>query len=519
MASRGFLASLALGAVVALAAPAVAGAEPEPGPAGWLFDPGKVVRIDLGLPDASAEALALDPGEYRPGTFSLEGDGESFGPLDVGIRLKGSLGSFRTLDQKAAFKVKFDEYVDGQTFFGLEKLTLNNMIQDRSMIHEALSYELFRSLGVPASRTGYAFVSVNDEDFGLYVNVETLDAVALPRWFASTRHLYEGSYLNDVRPGAAGEFEVDEGKSKERDDLEALIAAANAEGGDWSEGMAAVADLEEMTLNWAAERYLGHWDGYSGRLVGHQPNNYFLHSEDSGVFRMLPWGLDQTWEARLLFDEPGGLLLNRCLADQTCAGMYRDGLREVRAAIAALDLDARAAELEGLLRPWQQIDPRREYRMIDIAAGVGRVRDFIVGRAVDLSLWLGEPVSAGTGAPPAGIGPPGAGAIAEAPAALLISGPVKANPRFLATELRTTADGVVEQRGTARISGRRQTVCFASARVAAGSPRRLRCHLSRAARTILQTRALRVDLTTCLNTFSGPPACTEETKRLPAASG
>ena len=180
-----------------------------------------------------------------------------------------------------------------------------------------------------------------------------------------------------MRPGGAGAFEVDEGKSKVRDDLEALIAAANAESGDWSDGVAAVADLEEMTQNWAIERYLGHWDGYAGRQVGLQPNNYFLHSEDSGLFRMLPWGVDQTWEVRLRFDESGGIMFDRCLGDESCAAMYRDGLREVRAAIAALDLDARAVALETLLRPWQEIDPRREYRLIDIAAAVGRTRDFI----------------------------------------------------------------------------------------------------------------------------------------------
>jgi hypothetical protein len=42
-------------------------------------------------------------------------------------------GSLRTLDQKAAFKIKFDEFIEGQTFLGLKKLTLNNMVEDPSM--------------------------------------------------------------------------------------------------------------------------------------------------------------------------------------------------------------------------------------------------------------------------------------------------------------------------------------------------------------------------------------------------
>ena len=47
---------------------------------------------------------------------------------------------------------------------------------------------------MPASRTGYAYVRVNGSDYGVYLNVETLDDVSLPRWFASTGHLYEGTY-------------------------------------------------------------------------------------------------------------------------------------------------------------------------------------------------------------------------------------------------------------------------------------------------------------------------------------
>ena len=192
--------------------------------------------------------------------------------------------------------MKFDEYVDDQTFFGLEKLTLNNMVQDESMIHETMAYGAFRAAGLPAPRTGYAFVNLNGEDYGLYLNVETLDRISLPRWFGSTRHLYEAGYTIDVTPDDVADYEVDEGKNKDRTDLEALVAAANQEGGDWSDGVAAVADLEQMTKVWAIERYIGHWDGYAGRLLGPQPNNYYLHSEASGLFRMLPWGTDQTWE-------------------------------------------------------------------------------------------------------------------------------------------------------------------------------------------------------------------------------
>ena len=173
------LAALAL-AVAALSAARPGGSRTRPRPSGLALRrrPGRACRP---RPAAGLDRCARRrPDEYQPGTFALEADGVTHGPFEVGVRLKGGLGSFRGLEGKAAFKVKVDEYVDGQTFFGLEKLTLNNMVQDPSMVHETLAYELFRSLGVPASRTGYAFVRVNGESFGLYLNVETLDAIALP---------------------------------------------------------------------------------------------------------------------------------------------------------------------------------------------------------------------------------------------------------------------------------------------------------------------------------------------------
>ena len=128
----------------------------------------------------------------------------------VGIRLKGGTGSFRPLSGKAAFKIKFNfenpKGEKGKKFLGLKKLTLNNMVQDPSMIHENLIYQAFRAVGVSASRTGYAYVRVNGDDYGLHLNIENVDDVALGKRFGTfqkpPQHLYEGEYGDDVKPAA-----------------------------------------------------------------------------------------------------------------------------------------------------------------------------------------------------------------------------------------------------------------------------------------------------------------------------
>jgi hypothetical protein len=143
----GPLVGVAICAALTLVAPVARADE-----AASLFDPTTVVEIDLDLPEASRDALASDPGEYVDATFSLTGPDGSYGPLAIGARLKGS-ASFRPLSGKAAFKLKLGHTVKGQRILGLKTLTLNNMVQDPSMLHEALAYEVFRAAGAPATRT------------------------------------------------------------------------------------------------------------------------------------------------------------------------------------------------------------------------------------------------------------------------------------------------------------------------------------------------------------------------------
>jgi hypothetical protein len=386
-----------------------------PDTAAEMYRADRVVAINLTLPGASQKALEEVPesDEYREGTFSIAttdgtpaGTAEFTPPLTVGVRLKGSVGSFRPFDRKAGFKIKLN-FVKGQKYLGLKKLTLNNMVQDPSMVHETLTYGLFRALGLPAPRTGYAFLRVNGIPYGVYLNLETYD-ISLPTWFPSTRHLYEADLAGtDVTAGGAGSFEVDEGDDGDRSDLEALIAAANGVAPDWSTALDGLADLQQMTRMWAVERYVGHWDGYAGPYADeYRPNNYYLHSLDSGLFRMLPWGTDQTWESRLGFGEPsGGLLFNGCFADASCRALYVEGLEAVRMAVPALRLERQASCLAAQLAPWQRLEtePRREYGAGQVADAVAAARGFIDDRPHELAEWLG---AEGVEGPPEEICPP-----------------------------------------------------------------------------------------------------------------
>jgi len=473
-----------------------------------MYEAGTVVRIDLTLSPTEKAKLEAEPLEYVKGTFSLaKTDGAPGGaetPVVTGlpaeIRLKGNVeGSFRELDGKAAFKLKFGKT---EPFLGLRKMTLNNMVEDYSLIHETLAYRAFRAAGVPAPRTGFAYVRLNGEDFGVYLNLENLDKVNLERWFGpfdDPQHLYEGEYGTDVHPGEAGKFEVDEGDDVDRADLEALISAVNAsEGSGWSSQVAPFTDLSEMTRMWAVEKYIGHWDGYSGRVAPKQPNNYYLYSDPLGAFQMLPWGTDLTWEQRLSFDGPGGLLFNKCLADPDCEALYRKELRAVGEIVAGLGLGALGAHTAELLEPWEDVDPRLEHPG-SVKGAVAETLSFVSDRPGELAAWFGPEggsTSAPTGSPP--VSPPPAGPS-------LYVGHSKLDGGALATHLWLSGAGRVWQ--TARIKTRNGSVraCSAHTTVAAAGPLTLRCRLSRAVQRRLRAHGLTLRALTHFSPLAGAP--------------
>ncbi|MFH1532523.1 MAG: CotH kinase family protein [Pseudomonadota bacterium] len=362
---------------------------PAPDLAALLFDPFKVISVDITLPEISIESLNADSQVYVPGEVMFTIDGESFEGMNVGVRLKGRYGSFRSLDGKAAFKLKMNFSVQGQAFLGIKKVTLNNMVQDKAMLHEALAYSIFRALGVPCPRTGYAWVTVNGEDYGLYANIESVDEVFLSRFYQKTTHLYEGEYGSDVVPGEAGDFDVDEGNSGNISDLLFLIAAAQAEDEIWLQSIAPYVDLAQMLPMWLVEQYIGHWDGYAPTI-----NNYFLHSDGDGLFTMFPWGTDQTFaQERDIYDGMGHLFA-RCMGLKACRDQYEDGLAVLMPALDALDLVVFVEALAEFLQPWVEADPRREYSVETVANNVASTIAFLEDRKESIGTLadcLGDP--------------------------------------------------------------------------------------------------------------------------------
>ena len=221
-------------------------------------------------------------------------DGETH--ADVGVRKKGFLGS--QSDTKPSLKLRFDKYVDDQALGGImERMTLNNSVQDPSMVNTCLSYRVFAAAGSPAPRCNFATVSVNGTDLGLYVHVEEIKAPFLARHFGSAEgNLYEGT-VSDFTPAYRGTIEK---KSNEDVDdwsgIDAVVAALQDESDAGLEALGEIVDLDRFLSFWATEVLIGHWDGYAG-----DRNNYWFYREPGGRFVFIPWGPDDTFHLK---DDP-----------------------------------------------------------------------------------------------------------------------------------------------------------------------------------------------------------------------
>ena len=106
---------------------------------------------------------------------------------DVGMHLKGRRGSFRSLDSKPGLTLMFNKFNKGQRFHGLEKIHLNNSVQDASFMTEIICSRMFREAGVPAARATNARVTLNGRRLGFYVLVEGITKDFLRLYFDDPR--------------------------------------------------------------------------------------------------------------------------------------------------------------------------------------------------------------------------------------------------------------------------------------------------------------------------------------------
>jgi hypothetical protein len=192
---------------------------------------------------------------------------------DVAFPSQRRGGQLSTLRRPiGGWTLNFDKFKEGQHYRGLDKLHLNNSVQDPSYTTELLCSELFLAAGVPTARTTHARVELNGRPLGLYVLKEGFDKTFLRRHFTSAKgNLYDGGFTREI----TDLLERDEGEGPTHVELKNLAAAAYV--GDpearW-EKLEKLLDMDCMLSFMALEMMTWHWDGY---VMKH--NNYRVYHE------------------------------------------------------------------------------------------------------------------------------------------------------------------------------------------------------------------------------------------------
>ena len=149
-----------------------------------LFSTDKVHTIDIFIDDWDAFISTATSEEYSVCSVVIDGEAVK----SVGIRGKGntSLSSVSSMgSQRYSFKIEFDQYDSTKSYHGLDKLSLNNVIQDNTYMKDYITYQMMNEFGVSAPLCSYAYITVNGEDWGLYLAVEGVEDAFLRRNYGS----------------------------------------------------------------------------------------------------------------------------------------------------------------------------------------------------------------------------------------------------------------------------------------------------------------------------------------------
>ncbi|MBK7359555.1 MAG: CotH kinase family protein [Saprospiraceae bacterium] len=170
-----------------------------------LYNPNKIRRIDLKFDQTDYWALLTANYQSKtdiPATLIMEGD--TF--PNVGVRFKGQTSYQRVTGQKKSFNITMDFLDPTQDLKGYETLNFNNSFEDNSFMREVFYENITRPFS-SSLKANYIHLYINNQDWGIYPNVQALDGNYVKEWFLSN----EGSRWRCERtsgggPGGGGGF-------------------------------------------------------------------------------------------------------------------------------------------------------------------------------------------------------------------------------------------------------------------------------------------------------------------------
>lgn len=138
-----------------------------------IFNDSILHIIEFTNVDVSQISIPYYKGVYQMVEMKIDGNHLS----KVGLTTKGEKSYAAAQYDKKPFKIRTDKYVSSQKYDGIKRFNLHNNTYDHSVIHEKLTCDAARKLGIPAPKVAFAEVYINGNYWGLYTLVEAQDEI------------------------------------------------------------------------------------------------------------------------------------------------------------------------------------------------------------------------------------------------------------------------------------------------------------------------------------------------------
>ena len=222
--------------------------------------------------------------ETVPGLFVVDGR-----TWEVDVRYRGDTA--RTMPKKS-WQIEFP---GSDPFAGLWEMNLNADYIDQTLLRSAVGYDLLARVGVPTPQASYARLYLNGAYYGLFSQVEEVDAAFL-YWQGLDAHgnLYKPDYGNLEWPHPWEDNESywnaqyprhTNAKSGYADIRDFVYLINHTPDAQFAEVIAGVLDVPGWFDWYAVNILLGNFEML-------EKNYYLYHDLRAGQWRMLPWDVD-----------------------------------------------------------------------------------------------------------------------------------------------------------------------------------------------------------------------------------
>ena len=317
-----------------------------------IFTPNEWQAMQTDLDQKSGGGPGSPPTE-DPSYFECEVIFNGLSWNHVGIRYKGN-SSLRARSNKLPLRFDFDQWEDqypaivDQRFYGFKELSMSSNYNDPAIMREKSAADLFRNFGVPAVRTAFYEVYIDEgtgtyQYYGMYTLTEIVFDTFLNDWFGSksgncykpdgngARFFSSNFTLTDFELKTKEVQYVKSGIQQVYDVLQSPTRATHPT--QWKKDLEAVFDVDGFLKYLAVNNTIQNWDTY-----GKMTHNYYLyHDPKDDRIKWIVWDHNEAFQngkmggALSLGMQEVGVdwpLINYLIADETYETTYQGYLKQ-----------------------------------------------------------------------------------------------------------------------------------------------------------------------------------------------